>query len=219
MTSAAASLVGKTFQEILRTPPPAVSAGVGGLIDMALFWKAAGPSRYFAQSEEFDRQLVERYSRIYPEAYAEKLTPTIPSASAETSGESMLAEQHLGMVLLLDQFPRNAFRGSPKQYQSDRLAKKWAEIAIEHGLNRKVDESVELFFYLPWGHSENLEDQDKGLREAERIGGQFLGAAREHREVIARFGRFCHRNEVLGRESTEEEKEWLANEAHAWAKS
>lgn len=219
MTSTAAALVGRTFEEILRTPPPSVSAGVSSLIDMALFWRAAGPERYFARSDEFDNQLIQRYSSIYPEAHAERITPTIPSPSAAISSESLLAEQHLGMVLLLDQYPRNAFRGSAKQYQSDGLARKWADIAIANGMDRRIDESLVHFFYLPYGHSENLADQKRALELGERIGGPFLEAAQEHVQVIERFGRFCHRNKVLGRETTEEEQRYLDNEAHVWAKS
>ena len=218
MTSTAASLVGRTFEEILRSPSPTLSAGVGALIDMALFWKAAGPQRYFAKSDEFDNQLIQRYSKIYPEVHAERITPNMPSSSAITA-ESLLAEQHLGMILLLDQFPRNAFRGSAKQYQSDALARKWADIAISHGLDRSVDQSLSLFFYLPFGHSESLADQDRAVELGQRLGDPFLGFAKEHRHVVARFGRFCHRNKVLGRQTTDEEAHFLANEAPAWARS
>ncbi|GAC92812.1 hypothetical protein PHSY_000368 [Pseudozyma hubeiensis SY62] len=217
MASSVASLIGKSFEEILRAPPPALSAGVGALVDMALFWKAAGPERYFAKSDEFDDQLVQRYSKIYPEVHAERITPTIP-ASPITAADS-LVEQHLGMILLLDQYPRNAFRGSAKQYQSDGLAKKWADIAIEHGLDKKVDQSLALFFYLPYGHSENLADQDRAIQLGEHVGEPFLTHAKQHREVVARFGRFCHRNKVMNRETTKEEADWLAGELPAWARS
>ncbi|CBQ69473.1 conserved hypothetical protein [Sporisorium reilianum SRZ2] len=218
MTSAASTLIGRTFEEILRTPPPALSAGVGALIDMAAFWTAAGPARYFARSDEFDQQLVQRYSAIYPEVHAERITPTIPSSSTSTPAQSV-AQQHLGMILLLDQYPRNAFRGSAKQYQSDGLARKWADMAITHGMDRAVDPSLCTFFYLPFGHSESLADQDRAVELGQRLGDPFLGFAEEHRDVVARFGRFCHRNEVMGRETTKEEADFLANEAPAWARS
>ena len=217
MASTVASLAGRTFEDILRTPPPALSAGVSALVDMAMFWKAAGPERYFARSDEFDAQLVNRYSTIYPAVHAENITPTIPSSS--TPETSSLADEHLGMVLLLDQYPRNAFRGSAKQYQSDALARKWADIAIKHGIDRKVDPTLCTFFYLPFGHSEDLADQNRAVQLGERIGDPFLSFAKDHRDVVARFGRFCHRNEVMGRKTTDEEKHWMENEAPAWAKS
>lgn len=193
---------------------------MAALLDMAAFWKAAGPSRYFAQSDEFDQQLIQRYSSIYPEVHAERITPTIPSTSTASavSAQSLLAEQHLGMILLLDQYPRNAFRGSAKQYQSDALARKWADIAISHGLDKSIDQTLCTFFYLPFGHSESLADQDRAVELGQRIGDPFLGFAKEHRDVVARFGRFCHRNPVMGRETTKEEADFLAK-APAWAKS
>ncbi len=214
------SLLGRTFEEILRTPSPTISAGVGALLDMAAFWRAAGPERYFARSDEFDSQLIKRYSDVYPEVHAERITPTLPlSSSSSADGDAGVAEQHLGMILLLDQFPRNAFRGQAKQYQSDALARKWADIAIQHGLDRRIDPSLVTFFYLPFGHSENIKDQDRAVELGERIGDPFLAFAKEHRDVVKRFGRFCHRNDVMGRESTEDEKKFLAGEAPAWARS
>lgn len=216
-----ASLVARTFEEILRTPPPTLTSGAGALLDIYAPWRAAGPSRYFARSDEFDAQLTSRYSAIYPAVHAERIAPAPPSASSSGSGaeQSVRAAEHLGMVLLLDQYPRNAFRGEARQYESDALARKWADVAIGHGLDRAVDPALGLFFYLPFGHSERLEDQDRAVQLGERIGDPFLAFAKEHRDVVARFGRFCHRNKVLGRETTEEEAEFLANEAPAWAKS
>lgn len=210
MASSAAALAGRTFEEILRTPAPTLSAGVGALIDMAMFWKAAGPTRYFTRSDEFDSQLVSRYSSIYPAVHAERITPTLNSSAAD---------EHLGMILLLDQYPRNAFRGSVKQYQSDSLACKWADVAIRHGLDKKVGEGMKMFMYMPFAHSERIEDQDRAVELGEGLGGQFLEFSKEHREVVRRFGRFCHRNEVMGRETTEEERDWMEKEAPAWAKS
>lgn len=217
MTSAAASLAGRTFEEILRTPPPTLAAGVGVLIDMALFWKAAGPERYFTQSDEFDDQLIKRYSTVYPEVHAERITPMIPTCSSTV--ETRLAEEYLGMMLLLDQYPRNAFRSSPKQYQSDTLARKWANIAIKHGLDRKIDQTLCTFFYLPFAHSESLADQNRAVELGERLGDPFLDFAKQHRDVVAKFGRFCHRNQVMGRQTTDEEARWIATEAPAWARS
>lgn len=211
-----AALAGRTFEEILCTPPPTLTSGISALIDMALFWKAAGPERYFTVSPEFDQQLIHRYSIIYPAISSESITPTSPTSSPPSPTLSL---EHLGMILLLDQYPRNAFRSSPKQYATDHLGLKYANIAAKHRLDEHVKDTLKPFFYLPFGHSERLEDQDKGVELGEKIGGPFLEHAKEHREVIRRFGRFCHRNEVLGRETTEEEKKFLAEEKPAWARS
>lgn len=220
-SATAAALAGRTFEEFLRSEAPTISAGTGALLDMAFFWKAAGPDRYFTRSDEFDRQLVHRYSAIYPAVHAERITPddTLSSGPLASAGEGSLAYQHLGMVLLLDQYPRNAFRGSAKQYESDAIARKWADIAIKHGLDRKVDPALCAFFYLPFSHSENMADQNRAVELGERIGDRFVTFAKGHRAVVARFGRFCHRNQVLGRETTQDEEHYLAHEAPHWAKS
>lgn len=211
------ALASRTFEEILRTHPPAVSSGIGVLIDMALFWKAAGPERYFTVSEEFDQQLIHCYSTIYPAVSSERITPTPPTSSPSPLPPTLPLE-HLGMILL-DQYPRNAFRSSPKQYATDPLALKYANLAIKHNLDAHVEDALKPFFYLPFGHSESLQDQDTGVQLGEKIGGEFLKHAKEHRGVIRRFGRFCHRNQVLGRETTEEEKRFLAEEKPEWARS
>ncbi|SNX86373.1 uncharacterized protein MEPE_05082 [Melanopsichium pennsylvanicum] len=218
MAFSTAALAGRTFEQILCTSAPTLSAGVGALIDMAMFWKAAGPERYFTRSDEFDNQLVSRYSTIYPAVHSERITPTIISSSSSSNTPS-IADEHLGMILLLDQYPRNAFRGSAKQYQSDTLARKWADIAIKHAMDRKIDQSLCTFFYLPFGHSEHLDDQNRAVELGERIGDPFLSFAKQHRDVVARFGRFCHRNQVMHRETTDEEQRWMQQEAPAWAKS
>ncbi|GAC71539.1 hypothetical protein PANT_3d00090 [Moesziomyces antarcticus T-34] len=212
MASVAAALAGRTFEELIRTEAPTLAAGVGALVDMAMFWKAAGQQRHFASSDEFDRQMTDRYSAIYPAVHSERLQPA-------STPEPTLAEQHLGMILLLDQYPRNAFRGSPKQFQSDPIARKWADIAIQHGSDTKVDPALRLFFYLPYSHSENIDDHNKAVQLGEQVGEPFLGFAKEHKDVIARFGRYCHRNKVLGRQTTDEERHFLENDAPAWAKA
>jgi uncharacterized protein (DUF924 family) len=114
-------------------------------------------------------------------------------------------------VLLLDQFPRNSFRGTPRMFASDELARAKADIAIRHGHDRAVDPQLRFFFYLPFGHSENLADQEHGLSlSAGLLDPEALKYALGHRDIIARFGRFPHRNAVLGRTSTAEELAFLA---------
>lgn len=119
----------------------------------------------------------------------------------------------LAYVLVLDQFPRNMFRGRPESFASDRHARAAAKTAISREWDLKVGERERMFFYLPLQHSENLVDQDRCVRLVkarlpERA--DYLLHSRAHREAIRRFGRFPTRNEALSRESTPEEADYLA---------
>ncbi|WP_035990337.1 DUF924 family protein [Leptolyngbya sp. KIOST-1] len=121
----------------------------------------------------------------------------------------------LALVLLLDQFPRNLFRGEAKSFGGDRAALATASYALENGYDQQVLPVERIFFYLPLEHSENLANQDRCvelvqvLHAAHPEFDSTLDYALRHREVIQRFGRFPHRNEVLGRETTPEEAEFL----------
>jgi uncharacterized protein (DUF924 family) len=121
----------------------------------------------------------------------------------------------LALILLLDQFPRNLFRGEARSFASDRTALAAAYHALEQGYDQQVLPVERVFFYLPLEHSENLADQDRSVelvRSLHAAHPEFestLDYALRHREVIQRFGRFPHRNEILGRETTPEEAEFL----------
>ena len=93
---------------------------------------------------------------------------------------------------------------------SDARARRWAERALGQGLDRQVEDALRLFFYLPFAHAENLADQDRSVALNHGLGQPFLAHAREHREIIRRFGRFPHRNPILGRPSSAEELAFLA---------
>ena len=103
------------------------------------------------------------------------------------------------------------FRGSPKIFAQDAKALTLAKDAIAKGFDKQANETLRLFFYLPFEHSEKLEDQERSLELFEAYNGdpEFMKAAREHHDIIKRFGRFPHRNEVLGRETTLEEQAYL----------
>ena len=122
----------------------------------------------------------------------------------------------LAYVIVLDQFPRNMFRGDPRSFASDRHARAAAKTAIGREWDLKVSERERMFFYLPLEHSENLVDQDRSVRLTKArmpdLGQTqgYLLHARAHREQIRRFGRFPTRNEVLRRQSTPAEAEFLA---------
>lgn len=123
------------------------------------------------------------------------------------------AEGCLVLVILLDQVPRNLFRGEPRAFASDTRAREVARAAIDRGLDREIEEQIRrMFLYLPFEHSEDLVDQEACCRLMAALDEDPSWAdwAVKHREVIARFGRFPHRNEVLGRASTEDEAAFLA---------
>jgi uncharacterized protein (DUF924 family) len=116
----------------------------------------------------------------------------------------------LALLVLLDQFPRNMFRGTARAFATDHRAQSIAKRAVAKGLDRQAPEAMRLFFYLPFEHSEDLDDQERGIALFTALGGeQGIKSSIEHRDTIKRFGRFPHRNAVLGRQSTAEEVEYL----------
>ena len=125
----------------------------------------------------------------------------------------------LALVVLLDQFPRNMFRGAAEAFSSDRRALRLAKQAIARGHDLKIDEPARRFFYMPLMHSENLQDQDRCARlmkcRMPETGRVSLPHACAHREVIRQFGRFPYRNEALGRETSGEEQDYLAAGGYA----
>ncbi|MFK4561814.1 uncharacterized protein (DUF924 family) [Bradyrhizobium ottawaense] len=126
-------------------------------------------------------------------------------ASWEASDDGALA-----LVIVLDQFPRNMFRGTPQAFASDALARDVARRAIDRGVDARVDPVLLEFLYLPFMHSEHLPDQLHCVALFQNTeNAENLKYAREHADIIQRFGRFPHRNHLLGRDSTEEEQAFL----------
>lgn len=164
--------------------------------DVVAFWRDAGPERWFTKDDTFDATFRDRFLRTHEIAAAGAL-------------ESWLDDHEgaLALLILLDQFPRNAFRGTARMYATDPLARTYAARAIEHGHDGRVDPALRFFFYLPFAHSESLDDQDRSVALHEGI--HDTKHALGHRDIVVRFGRFPHRNEVLGRESTPEERAFL----------
>ena len=120
------------------------------------------------------------------------------------------AEGALALLLLLDQFPRNCFRQSAHSYATDGLARHYARRALAAGHDAAVEPLLRAFFYLPFEHSEDMADQERAVELFGAPGmEEYLPYAIAHRDVIARFGRFPHRNRALGRDSTAEEQAWL----------
>ena len=171
--------------------------------DVIGFWKAAGPQKWFARSSGFD------------EAIRLKFEPTHHAAArGEYDAWAQTPEGALALLILLDQFPRNLYRGSPHAFAADPLARAIARKAIEAGLHLQVEPSLRPFFFLPFEHSEDLADQQRSCAlcqtHMEATGdADTLKWADLHREIIERFGRFPHRNRALGRETTDEEQAFL----------
>ena len=130
------------------------------------FWREAGPGLWFAKDSAFDRSFRERFLSLHEAA-----------ARGELDGWLATPDGALALVLLLDQFPRNAFRGTPRMYATDASARRVAVAAIDAGHDRGVNGQLQLFFYLPFGHSENLADQERSVALAERLGEPSLSHA------------------------------------------
>ncbi|HZK99761.1 MAG TPA: DUF924 family protein [Caulobacteraceae bacterium] len=167
------------------------------------FWRQAGPKKWFAVDPAFDAAIRARFETEHHAA-----------ARGERAAWMANGEGSLALILLLDQFPRNLWRGSAHAFATDPLARRVADSVIAAGADQAIEPAMRPFVYLPFEHSEGIGDQDRsvGLCEAlERDIGDAstLKWARSHRQIILRFGRFPHRNACLGRTSTPEEQAFL----------
>ena len=156
---------------------------------------------WFRKDPEFDRKVSDRFEDLYEEA-----------AAGALEGWKEEARSCLALVILLDQFPRNMFRGDPRSYATDRTAQETAEYAIDRALDRELPAFQRMFLYMPFMHSEDLGRQRRSIELFRALGSEVdvTGYAVRHMEIIERFGRFPHRNEVLGRPTSPEEAEFLA---------
>jgi uncharacterized protein (DUF924 family) len=163
------------------------------------FWRDAGPNRWYSRDDDFDADLCGRYLGVWQAAIAGEL------ASWEANDDGALA-----LVIVLDQFPRNMFRGHAETYASDTLARGVALRAIDRGADTRVDPALREFFYLPFMHSEALADQVSCIELLREAGlTDNVKWAEHHAEIIRRFGRFPHRNGILGRANTPAEQTFL----------
>jgi uncharacterized protein (DUF924 family) len=162
------------------------------------FWRKAGPGLWFAKDDGFDRTFREKFLSPYEAAACGQLLEWTVSPGGT-----------LALLLLLDQFPRNAFRGTPRMYATDDLALGVARAAVDARHDLQVQPELQLFFYLPFAHSEEMAHQDLSVALARRLGETALSHAEGHRSIIRRFGRFPHRNPILGRAMTLEEQRFL----------
>lgn len=165
------------------------------------FWFAPGrEAQWFEVSEDFDGMVRRTLLSHFEAARMGKY-------------ESWKREPRgcVGLCILLDQVPRNVFRGTPRAFASDVEARAVTRHAVAQGFDRELGDAERMFLYLPLEHSENLQDQKDCVRLVSGLGnpGEFLVYAERHRDIIARFGRFPHRNPRLGRETTAEEQAFL----------
>lgn len=167
--------------------------------DILHFWREAGPSQWFSKSARFDEAIRLKFEPVHHAA-----------ARGEHDDWADTAEGALALLILLDQFPRNLYRGSAHSYATDPKALTIARRATARGFHRDVEPLMAQFFVLPFEHSEALVDQDQGARLAVELDDadlqKWVGV---HRDIIARFGRFPHRNACLGRSTTPEEQAFL----------
>lgn len=164
------------------------------------FWFAPDArERWFAPDPAFDAEIGERFADLIE-----------PAAAGRLDDWRSRSEGALALCLLLDQFPRNIWRGTPRAFAYDPAARRVAADAVAAGLDRGLRPEERHFIYLPFEHSEDLADQERAVALIAALGdpGWYDYAVR-HREIIARFGRFPHRNAILGRASTPEELAFL----------
>ncbi|HEV2565949.1 MAG TPA: DUF924 family protein [Microvirga sp.] len=162
------------------------------------FWREAGPEKWFSKDETFDQACRDRFMLTYEAA-----------ARGDLNEWELTPVGALAVILLLDQFPRNMFRGKRETYKTDPAALMAADRAIERGFDMQVEPEFRRFFYLPFMHSESLRHQERSVTLNEALGGDSIKWARHHHDIIKRFGRFPHRNAILGRETTPEEEAFM----------
>jgi uncharacterized protein (DUF924 family) len=167
--------------------------------EIVSFWGEAGPERWFEQDDNFDQAIRLRFLPTYE----------VAARGGLAAWEERL-EGALALVLLLDQFPRNMFRGDARAFATDALARGVADRALARGFDQVTDLALRPFFYLPFMHSEALTDQGRSVRLYEALGdAEQLRYATEHRDIVLRFGRFPHRNRALGRDTMPDEQAFL----------
>jgi uncharacterized protein (DUF924 family) len=167
--------------------------------DVLAYWRALGPRKWFVKDAAIDAEIRDKFRKVHAAALAGSLGHWDDDASGA-----------LAHVIVLDQFPRNMFRGSAAAFAGDPLAREVAGRAIDRGFDREAVKDERPFFYLPYMHSESIADQELCLELCRRtVGEGTLKYAKLHAEIIRRFGRFPHRNAVLGRITTPEERAFL----------
>jgi uncharacterized protein (DUF924 family) len=169
--------------------------------EILAFWREAGSERWYTKDAAFDAQVQRQFLGLWQKAAAGELS------SWETSDDGALA-----LVILLDQFPRNMFRDDARAFSTDPLALEVAARAIARGTDARIEPGLLEFLYMPFMHSEQMRDQQRCVELFRNTGNtDNIGYAQDHAEIVSRFGRFPHRNRILGRATTPEEQAFLDN--------
>jgi uncharacterized protein (DUF924 family) len=175
------------------------TGGAIGPMDVLAFWLMAGPDKWFEKDPGFDAEIAARFAGVWRAAADGELAPW------EETPEGALA-----LAIVLDQFPRNMFRGQARMYEADVLARAVVARALMRGFDQQVALLERRFFYLPFMHSEDLADQERCVALARGYGDEeFMCYAAQHADIVRRFGRFPHRNAALGRATSPEEQAFL----------
>ena len=157
--------------------------------DVLDFWFSLRPEQWWKADPELDSAIRDRFAELW-----EEKRENVPQAFLGSARDSIAA------VILFDQFPRNMFRGHADQFSTDPLALAIAKGAVDRGLDEAMSPAERGFLYLPFQHSEDIGDQRRSVALFTALGDDYqLGFARKHHDVIERFGRFPHRNAILGR--------------------
>lgn len=166
--------------------------------EVVQFWRDVGSEGWFAKNDDVDRRFHDQFHDLH-------------FAAARCQCENWVTDPVAGLalILLLDQFPRNVFRGTAHMFATDPLARHYARQYIDNGHIAQIDADLRLFICVPFVHSEALADQDEALVLYQRHAPDSLAWAEHHRSIIVRFGRFPHRNACLGRTTTPEEQQFL----------
>lgn len=169
--------------------------------DILDFWFSE-PCRkcWFQSTEEFDREIQQEFESVW-----------LSAKSGELDDWKNTPEGCLALVIILDQFPLNMYRGEAKSFSTEAMARDISRLALERGFDQNMDESQKLFLYLPFMHSESLADQERSV-ELFQNAGMDTHWAEHHRDIVKRFGRFPHRNASLGRQSSEAELAYLQSD-------
>lgn len=167
------------------------------------FWfEESTPQQWFQKNEDFDKAITSRFQHDYDSA-----------VQGQYDDWRDTAKGCLALIILLDQFPRNMFRDTPKAFASDTKALDIAKHAIAQKFDEGLSVDEKTFMYLPFEHSENIDDQKTSLnlfKPTESDNPIYYDYAKKHYDVIKEFGRFPHRNKILGRVNTPKEEEYLA---------
>lgn len=168
--------------------------------DVLGYWAAIGSDGWWKKDASVDQHIVAHFGSLHDQACAGQLDAHAKSPDGA-----------LALIIVLDQFSRNMFRDSPRAFAQDEQALSISKSAVAAGLDQSCRQDLRVFFYLPFEHSECIRDQEISLKlqHSIRDSEEAMKAAVEHHEIIKRFGRFPHRNRVLGRHTTPAEQAYL----------